>query len=439
MINLETFRHRRELFLSQLNGHAAIIPAAQLVQHHADCEYPFRQNSDFWYLTGFDEPNAVALFLSHKPKGERFILFVLPKEPDKEVWFGYREGVEGVISSFGADFAHPLEDLSKELGNYLKDAQGLVFRIGKHPTVEPLVLKLWAEQLDEKQRSGFAPNSLTPPCHLLHQLRLKKGPEEIDSIRKAVAISAQAHELARERTKVGMNERQVQALIEQYFLNQGARGPAYNSIVASGDNACILHYTSNKSPLQNGDLLLIDAGCSLNNYYNGDITRTFPINGRFSSYQLAIYELVLEAQMSAIEVVKPGNTAEHIHYVALQTLVKGLIELGLLRGNVDSLIEQKSYRHLYMHRTGHWLGLDVHDVGAYRLGDYHVDLEEGIVLTIEPGIYISDRIPIPEGQPPIDDCWKGIGIRIEDDVLVTKDGSEVLSDYALKFVKDISL
>jgi Xaa-Pro aminopeptidase len=273
---------------------------------------------------------------------------------------------------------------------------------------------------------------LVAPDPLLHELRLRKTPEELQRLREAARISAEAHELARQVARPGLRERQVQAVIEQHFLEQGARGPAYGSIVAGGDNACVLHYTANAAELRAGDLLLIDAGCSLGDYYNGDITRTFPVGGRFSSEQRALYELVLSAQEAAVASVKPGFTAEGVHETALRVLVTGLVELGLLVGEVDGLIEQGSYRHLYMHRTGHWLGLDVHDVGAYRLGEHHVTLEPGMVLTVEPGLYISDRLPVPEGQPPIDARWKGIGIRIEDDVAVTDHGHENLTAAALK-------
>jgi Xaa-Pro aminopeptidase len=221
-------------------------------------------------------------------------------------------------------------------------------------------------------------------------------------------------------------------VIEQHFLEQGARGPAYGTIVAGGDNACVLHYTANDDVLRDGDLLLIDAGCSLSDYYNGDITRTFPVNGRFSGEQRALYELVLAAQEAAVAAVAPGRTAEQVHDTAVRVLVEGLVDLGLLTGEVDGVIEQGAYRHLYMHRTGHWLGLDVHDVGAYRLGEHPVELDLGMVLTVEPGLYISDRLPVPEGQPPIEERWKGIGIRIEDDVAVTAHGHEVLTAAALK-------
>ena len=409
-----------------------MIPAAPLVTHHADCEWPFRQNSDFWYLTGFDEPDAVALFLPHRPEGERFVLFVQPKEPSAEVWMGFRWGCEGAVERFGADLAHPREELAERLADYLRGAEGIAFRVRKHPEVEPHVLQAWAGQLDRAPRSGTAALGLVAPCPLLHALRLRKSPEEIARMREAARISAEAHELARQVVRPGLNERQVQGVIEQHFLEQGARGPAYGSIVAGGDNACVLHYTANNALLKDGDLLLIDAGCSLNDYYNGDITRTFPINGRFSAEQRALYDLVLAAQEAAVAVVAPGQTAEGVHDTAVRVLVEGLVDLGLLQGEADGIIEQGAYRHLYMHRTGHWLGLDVHDVGAYRLGEHHVALETGMVLTVEPGLYVSDRLPVPEGQPEIEARWKGIGIRIEDDVAVTDHGHENLTAAALK-------
>ena len=431
------FANRRDRFLDHLAGNAAIIPAAQMVTHHADCEYPFRQDSDFWYLTGFDEPDAVALFLSHRPLGERFVLFVLPKDPSLEAWNGFRFGVEGAVSLFGADIAHPLEELSTRLDDYLEGAKGIAFRVGKHPKIESIVLNVLSKQLDSVQRSGSLAFSLIAPSPFLHQLRLYKEPWELESMREAARISAEAHELARDVARPGMNERQLQAVIEQFFLEKGARGPAYGSIVAGGDNACILHYNSNNAPLRDGELLLIDAGCSLFDYYNGDITRTFPINGRFTGEQRALYEVVLLAQESALKSVVPGQNTDGVHAIAVKVIVEGLLELGLLKGSVDSLIEQGAYRHIYMHRTGHWLGLDVHDVGAYRLGDYPVNLEQGMTLTVEPGIYISDRFLVPEGQPSIDDRWKGIGIRIEDDVLVGEHGSEVLSLEAKKSLEDM--
>ncbi|MBM5797282.1 MAG: M24 family metallopeptidase [Cyanobacteria bacterium K_Offshore_0m_m2_072] len=432
MLDPSIFAQRRARFFAQLGAAAAVIPAAPLVTHHADCEWPFRQNSDFWYLTGFDEPEAVALFLPHRPEEERYVLFVQPREASAEVWNGFRWGTEGAVAQFGADLAHPRSELEQRLPDYLKGAEGIAFRVGRHPKVEPLVLAAWAGQLDRAPRSGSAALGLVAPCPLLHELRLRKGPEELERLREAARISAEAHELARQVARPGLRERQVQAVIEQHFLEQGARGPAYNSIVAGGDNACVLHYTANSAELKDGDLLLIDAGCSLADYYNGDITRTFPVGGRFTAEQRALYELVLAAQEAAVAAVAPGQTAEGVHDTALRVLVEGLLDLGLLTGTVDGVIEQGAYRHLYMHRTGHWLGLDVHDVGAYRLGEHHVELEPGMVLTVEPGLYLSDRLPVPEGQPAIEARWKGIGIRIEDDVAVGDHGHEVLTAAALK-------
>ncbi len=430
-IDLALLARRRQRFLQQLGGAAAVIPGAALVTHHADVEHSFRQNSDFWYLTGFDEPGAVALFLPHRPETP-FVLFVEAKDPGAEVWNGFRWGCDGAVSTFGADVAHPRSELAERLPEYLDGAEGIAFRVGRHPLVEPLVLAAWGRQLDRAPRSGKAALGLVAPCPLLHELRLRKEPEELARLREAARISAEAHELARQVARPGLSERQVQAVIEQHFLEQGARGPAYGSIVAGGDNACVLHYTANADRLRDGDLLLIDAGCSLSDYYNGDITRTFPVNGRFSGEQRALYELVLAAQEAAVAAVAPGQTAEAVHDTAVRVLVEGLVELGLLNGAVDGLIEQGAYRHLYMHRTGHWLGLDVHDVGAYRLGEHHVALEAGMVLTVEPGLYISDRLAVPEGQPAIEERWKGIGIRIEDDVAVTDHGHEVLTAAALK-------
>ena len=433
----QIFQDRRKSFLSKLGGKAAIIPAASLVKHHADCEYPFRQDSNFWYLTGFDEPDAIALFLSHKPEGEKFILFVHPKDEVSEVWNGFRWGVSGAEKVFKADKSHPLSEFENELPNYILGAEEIVFSIGKYPLIEPIVLNLWAKQIDNLARLGSAPQSIQSPGKFLNQMRLIKSKYEIQRIREAAQISAEAHELVRHNLCHKENERQIQGLIEGFFLEKRTRGPAYNSIVASGDNACVLHYTANNSKLNKEDLLLVDAGCSLTDYYNADITRTFPISGKFSGEQRALYEIVLEAQKHAINNAIVGVSSSHIHNQALEVLIDGLLQIGLLRGSIEEIKENFSYKHLYMHNTGHWLGLDVHDVGAYRLGDCEVLLKKGMVLTVEPGIYISDRIPIPEGQPEISDKWKGIGIRIEDDILVTENLPEVLSHSALKEISDL--
>ena len=435
--NNKVFEERREIFLDKLDGKAAIIPGAKLVKHHADCEYPFRQDSNFWYLTGFDEPDAVALFLSHKPKGERYILFVAPKDVLSEVWNGFRWGLEGAEEDFNADKAHSINDLKDLLPSYVIGSDEIVFSIGKHQSIEKIVLDVFTQQLESHSRLGIGARSIKSPEIFLNEMRLIKSEFEINRMREASQISAQAHELVRESISTKDNERQIQGIIEGYFLEKGARGPAYNSIVAAGDNACILHYTLNNSKLNKEDLLLVDAGCSLVDYYNGDITRTMPIGGKFSSEQKLIYEIVLEAQKNAIKSAVTGSNASTVHNVALVILVEGLKDIGLLSGSTNEIIDKGLYKHLYMHRTGHWLGLDVHDVGAYRMGDYEVSLQNGMILTVEPGIYISDRIPVPEGQPSIDEKWKGIGVRIEDDILVKNKEPEILSKAALKEISDL--
>ena len=436
-LNNEIFEKRRQIFLNKLDGKAAIIPSASLVKHHADCEYPFRQDSNFWYLTGFDEPDAIALFLSHKPKGERFILFVSPKDIISEVWHGFRWGIEGAEKEFKADKAHSINDIKDLLPIYIEGSDEIVFSIGKYPKIEKAVLEIFTQQLENRSRVGIGAKSIQSPEIYLNEMRLIKSEFEINRMREAIQISAEAHELVRKSISVKKNERQIQGLIEGFFLEKGARGPAYNSIVASGDNACVLHYTSNNSPLSKKDLLLVDAGCSLTDYYNGDITRTIPIGGKFSKEQKIIYEIVLDAQKSAINSAVIGSNSNTVHNVALKILVEGLKEIGLLRGSTDEIIDNGLYKHLYMHRTGHWLGLDVHDVGAYRMGEYEVQLQNGMILTVEPGIYISDRIPVPDGQPSIDEKWKGIGIRIEDDILVKDKEPENLSIAALKEIADL--
>lgn len=432
--------HRRQRLLASLADAAVVLPAAHLVTHHADVHHRFRQDSDFFYLCGLDEANAVAVLRGHGaggPQDPRFVLFVEPRDATAEVWNGQRWGVEGAVEHFGAEAAHPIGELAERLDGYLHGAGRIGFRVGRHPHVEPLVLRVWAQQLERGQRHGGPSASLFDASAAIHAMRLRKEPGELERLREAARISCAAHEQARQAVRAGMGEYQIESLLEGHFRNAGARQPAYPSIVAGGDNACILHYTNNQDPLQDGDLLLIDAGCSLMDYYNADITRTFPINGRFSGEQRALYELVLSAQRRAIAAVQPGSSSAKVHNAAVAVLVDGLLELGLLQGDREAIITGHGYRHLYPHRTGHWLGLDVHDVGASRLGDHHTALEPGMVLTVEPGLYLSNRLPVPEGQPPIPENWQGIGIRIEDDVAVTATSHEVLTAAALKDVGDM--
>ncbi|MYF36335.1 MAG: M24 family metallopeptidase [Synechococcus sp. SB0678_bin_12] len=431
---------RRQRLLASLEDAAVVLPAAHLVTHHADVHHRFRQDSDFFYLCGLDEANAVAVLRGHGaggPRDPRFVLFVEPRDATAEVWNGHRWGAEGAMEHFGAEAAHPVGELAERLDGYLQGAGRIGFRVGRHPHVEPLVLRVWAQQLERGQRHGGHTASLFDASGSIHAMRLRKEPGELARMREAARISCAAHEQARQAVRAGMGEYQIEALVEGCFRNAGARQPAYPSIVAGGDNACILHYTNNQDPLRDGDLLLIDAGCSLMDYYNADITRTFPINGQFSSEQRALYELVLTAQRQAIAAVQPGSSSAKVHNAAVAVLVDGLLELGLLQGDREAILTSHGYRHLYPHRTGHWLGLDVHDVGASRLGDHRTALEPGMVLTVEPGLYLSNRLPVPEGQPPIPHHWQGIGIRIEDDVAVTAGGHEVLTAAALKEVGDM--
>ena len=432
--------HRRQRLLAGLEDAAVVLPAAHLVTHHADVHHRFRQDSDFFYLCGLDEANAVAVLRGHGAGGAqdpRFVLFVEPRDATAEVWNGHRWGIEGAMEHFGAEAAHPIGELAERLDGYLHGACRIGFRVGRHPHVEPLVLRVWAQQLERGQRHGGPSASLFDASAAIHAMRLRKEPGELERMREAARISCAAHEQARQAVRAGMGEYQIEALVEGCFRKAGARQPAYPSIVAGGDNGCILHYTNNQDPLRDGDLLLIDAGCSLMDYYNADITRTFPINGQFSGEQRALYELVLSAQRQAIATVQPGSSSAKVHNAAVEVLVDGLLDLGLLQGDREAIITSHGYRHLYPHRTGHWLGLDVHDVGASRLGDHHTALEPGMVLTVEPGLYISNRLPVPEEQPPIPENWQGIGIRIEDDVAVTTTGHEVLTAAALKEVGDM--
>jgi Xaa-Pro aminopeptidase len=362
---------------------------------------------------------------------------VQPKDPEKETWTGYLHGVEGAKEIFAADEAYSIEELEGKLPQYLEKAERIYYHLGRDKTFNTDVLKHWQKLIATFPRRGTGPTALEDTNFILHPLRLLKTEAELDNIRKATAISAQAHNRAREFTKVGHYEYQIQAEIEHTFRLEGGMGPAYPSIVASGANACILHYINNNRQVQENELLLIDAGCAYN-YYNGDITRTFPVNGKFTPEQKIIYEIVLEAQLKAIEVVKTGNPYNLFHDTAVRTIVEGLVDLGLLVGDIDEIIKEEKYKPFYMHRTGHWLGLDVHDAGGYKVNEETWQtLQPGHVLTVEPGIYISPDIKPAEGQPEVPEKWRGIGIRIEDDVLVTATGNEVLTATVPKKVEDI--
>ncbi|MCZ8190178.1 MAG: aminopeptidase P N-terminal domain-containing protein [Microcystis sp. LE19-338.1B] len=435
-IDRREFQHRRQQVMEKIGNGTAIFRSAPMVVMHNDVEYTYRQDSDFFYLTGFNEPEAVAVLAPHHPE-HQFILFVQPKDPEKETWTGYLHGVEGAKEIFAADEAYSIEELDEKLPQYLEKADRIYYHLGRDKTFNTTVLKHWQKLIATFPRRGTGPTALEDTNFILHPLRLLKTENELDNIRKATAISAQAHNRAREFTKVGHYEYQIQAEIEHTFRLEGGMGPAYPSIVASGANACILHYINNNRQVQENELLLIDAGCAYN-YYNGDITRTFPVNGKFTPEQKIIYEIVLESQLKAIEVVKTGNPYNLFHDTAVRTIVEGLVDLGLLVGDIDEIIKEEKYKPFYMHRTGHWLGLDVHDAGGYKVNEETWQtLQPGHVLTVEPGIYISPDIKPAEGQPEVPEKWRGIGIRIEDDVLVTATGNEVLTATVPKKVEDI--
>ncbi|MGB3309436.1 MAG: aminopeptidase P N-terminal domain-containing protein [Nodosilinea sp.] len=421
-----SYAHRRQRVMDLIGSGTAIFASAPPAVMHNDVDYPFRQDSNFYYLTGFNEPSAVAVLAPHHDE-HRFVLFVRPKDPEKETWSGYRVGVEQTKERFGADEVYPIAELDEHLAKYLEKADRLYYHFGHDQALNNRVMRHWQRLLTTYYKRGTGPVAIEDATLMLQTLRRVKEPEELERLRRAIAIAAKAHNYAREITRPGRYEYEIQAEMEHIFRLEGAMGPAYTSIVASGVNACILHYVENNCQMQDGDLLLIDAGCAYD-YYNADITRTFPVGGRFSDEQRILYELVLEAQLRAIDAVKPGAPFNEFHDAATRTITEGLVELGLLKGSVDTLIEEKKHKAFFMHGTGHFLGLDVHDAGILRNPDKTwKPFEAGNVVTVEPGIYISPTYEPAEGQPQIDERWRGIGIRIEDDVLVTDMGCEVLT------------
>ncbi len=430
------FAQRREQLMAQMGKGTAVFCSAPMAVMHNDVEYNFRQDSDFYYLTGFDEAEAVAVLAPHH-EGHRFVLFVQPKDPDKETWTGYRVGLEAAKEKFGADEAYSIDELGEKLPQYLVGGDRIFYRLGRDRHFNDKLLGMWQRLMRTYPKRGTGPTAIADPAPLLHAMRQLKSAAELNQMRRAADIAVEAHVRAMQFAKPGVYEYQVQAELEHTFRLHGAAGPAYPSIVASGENACILHYTENTRQMQAQELLLIDAGCAYN-YYNSDITRTFPIGGRFTPEQQALYEIVLEAQLQAIAQVQPGTPYSQIHDTAVEVIVDGLLDLGLLVGEKQDLIKDEAYKPFYMHRTGHWLGLDVHDVGVYQHGETPHTLEPGQVTTVEPGIYIKPDIKPVEGQPDVPEHWRGIGIRIEDDVLVTAQGHDVLTDGVPKAIADLN-
>lgn len=430
MINKKECQRRRKRLMDMIGSDSiAILPTSSVYIRNRDVEFPFRPDSDFFYLTAYPEPEAVAVLLPDRAEGE-FILFCRESDEEMETWHGRRAGLEGALDLYGADDAFPIEDMDDILPGLIEGHERIFYNMGNDQNFDQRVLG-WVKQIRDKSRTGVvAPDEFISLNHFLHDMRLYKSKHEIKLMRQAAKISSGAHKRVMQYCKPGMHEYQLEAELVHEFMQNGSRAAAYPSIVGSGENGCILHYTENRDEIDKGDLLLIDAGAEYQGYAS-DITRTFPANGKFSTAQRQAYNLVLAAQLAAIEQVKPGNHWNDPHDAAVRVLTEGMIELGILKGNVDELINDQTYTKYYMHRTGHWIGMDVHDVGDYKLDGEWRMLEAGMVLTVEPGLYIPAA-----GTKGLPKKWWNIGIRIEDDVLVTKDGYEVLSN-APKTVDEI--
>lgn len=424
------FARRRLALMNMMGpGSIAILPAAPHYRRNRDTEYRYRQDSDFFYLSGFAEPESVICLIPGRPQGE-FLLFCRERDREMEIWNGYRAGPEGAVKDFGASDAFPITDIDEIISGLIEGQSRVFVSMGAQPLFDQRLMG-WVNAIRAKSRAGLhAPGEFLMLDHLLHDLRLFKSTEEVRIMRKVAAISARAHIRAMQVARPGMMEYELEAELVHEFLKNGCPAPAYNSIVGAGDNACILHYVENNKTMQAGDLVLIDAGGELD-HYAADITRTFPVNGKYSPEQKAIYELVLASQLAAIASVKAGVSWNAPHEIVVDILTEGLLDLGLLKGSKTECLEKASYRQFFMHRTGHWLGMDVHDVGDYKVDNQWRELEPGMVMTVEPGLYIA-----PDCKT-VDSKWRGIGVRIEDDVLLTKTGHEVLSQAAPKSVADI--
>jgi Xaa-Pro aminopeptidase len=426
---MDRFEERRRRVLEQMGSGLLIARSAHPTIRNHDVEHDYRQDSTFYYLTGFEEPGAVAV-LSCDHAEHRFVLFVQPRDPERETWTGRRVGPEGAVERFGADAAFPIDKLDTELPRYFAGADKLFYAVGVDRDFDTTVLRMMRHQRTAPRSGVVGPEMIVEPASILDELRIRKTADEVADLRRAAEISAQAHREAMRVAAAGLWEYQVQAVIEFVFRAHGSPRSGYPSIVAGGPNATILHYNTNRMLLRAGDLLLVDAGCEVG-YLTADITRTFPISKKFSGPQRDVYEVVLRAQKEAIALCTAGMSFQAGHDRSVEVLVEGMVALGLLEGDPKERIADESYKKFYMHRTGHWLGMDVHDVGRYRTGDEWRALEPGMVLTVEPGIYI------PEDDPSVDERLRGIGVRIEDDVLVTEHGPVVLTEMCPKEISDV--
>ena len=430
MTQFQKFKDRRHVFATRMEAGIAIIPTAPEQLRNRDAHYPYRFDSYFHYLTGFREPEAVLVMIAAScDTAAKHILFCREKNLEREIWDGFRYGPDAAKEVFGFDEAYPIGQLDELLPKLLTNQPAVYAAFGQDQAWNQRIID-WLNQVREQSRTGVAsPAEIHDYRTVLDDMRLIKGSDELQIMQRAADISTQAHQRAMQTTCPGMREYEIEAELLYTFYRHGAQAPAYTSIVAGGANACVLHYVDNNAELKSGDLLLIDAGCELDGYAS-DITRTFPINGRFTPQQRDVYQLVLAAQLEAIEQVKPGNRWNDPHQAALRVLAQGFLDLGLCHGSVDAILETEDYKSFYMHKTGHWLGMDVHDVGEYKQqGDWRV-FQSGMVLTVEPGCYIRPADNVPEH------FWN-IGIRIEDDVLVTQTGHEILTTAAPKTIPAI--
>lgn len=425
----EFARRRRAVMEEMGEGSIAILPAAPVRTRNRDVEYPYRQDSDFYYVTGFEEPEAVAVLVPGRKRGE-YILFCRERDPEMELWNGVRSGLEGACEDYGADDAFPIGDVDDIIPGLLENQSRVYYAMGYYPDFDQRMIG-WVNRVRTRSKAGVSSSAdIVALDNVLHEMRLMKSKAEVRAMMRAMEISCSAHVRAMGACRPGMGEYEVEAELNYEFMRGGSRRAAYPSIVAGGANACVLHYTENRDTLRDGDLLLIDAGAEYD-YYAADITRTFPVNGRFSKSQRALYEVVLEAQAAAIEQVQPGNHWNEPHEAAVEVLAQGLVALGLIKGRASTIIKKGRYRKFYVHRTGHWLGMDVHDVGDYKIGGEWRVLEPGMVMTVEPGLYVA------AGDKQVARKWWNIGIRIEDDILVTRNGNKVLTAAVPKSVADI--
>jgi Xaa-Pro aminopeptidase len=423
-VRKEEFARRRGQLMKLMGSDCiAVLPASPVQQRNSDVEYAYRQDSDFYYLTGFNEPESIAVLIPGR-KQAQYILFVRDRDPERETWDGKRAGTAGATRQYGADDAFPIADIDEILPGLMENRARVYYPMGATEDFDRR-MRDWVNGLRRQARLGkHPPYEFVALQHVLHDMRLFKSRGELTLMRESARIASRAHVRAMKRTRPGVNEYEIMAeLLHEFRLSNA--DTSYHPIVGGGANACVLHYRDNNQPLRNGDLLLVDAGCEYE-CYASDITRTWPVNGRYTPEQRAVYEIVLAANLAAIDKVKPGNEWNEPHVAAVRAVTQGLVKLGLLKGRLPALIREGAYRKFFMHRTGHWLGMDVHDVGDYKVGEEWRVLEPGMVMTIEPGIYI------PPGARDVPKAFRGIGVRIEDDVAVTRDGVEVLTRRAPK-------